>query len=245
MTTWTSAFASVTMAALLAAAPPVPAAELILNGGFETGDVTGWTVTDQPSSSGTFVVDDADGFTPLSAQVTAGPAAGSFYAVADQTGAGAHVLLQGFTVPGGSSVIVSFDMFVNDWSDAGPIVNPAGLDHTAGPNQHARVDILTAAAGPFDTGAGVLAPLYLGVDGGADPNAFTSYGFDLTGLLGGGGSFQIRFAAVETEFFLNQGVDNVSVVATLPGGVPAPPALALLGLGLAVACARRGVRSTT
>lgn len=202
--------------------------QLITNGGFETGTFAGWTVTDLAGGSGSFFIDDAVGGTPFSAQATVGPASGSFYAVSDQTGPGTHALSQAFTVPAGaSSVILSFDMFVNDW-DAGPIVNPAGLDHNAVPNQHGRVDILSFAAPPFDTGAGVLANFFLGVDGGADPNPYTAYAFDVTALVGGGGTFVLRFAEVDNQFFFNQGVDNVSVLAQ----VPEPNAFGLLGLGL-------------
>jgi hypothetical protein len=108
------------------------AVQLITNGGFETGDFTGWNVSIQPGSGslpGSFFIDDADGFTPVSGQPTVGPASGSFYAVTDQDNPGAYALKQTFTVPGAaSSVILSYDMFVNDWSGAGPIVNPSGLD---------------------------------------------------------------------------------------------------------------------
>jgi hypothetical protein len=129
-------------------------------------------------------------------------------------------------------------MFVNDWSDSGPIVDPCGLDYTCVPNQHARVDILTAAAGAFDTGAGVLANYYLGVDGGTDPNPYTHYSFDISSLVGGGGTFVLRFAEVDNLLFLNQGVDNVSIEGTTP--VPEPGAALMLGAGLlALGGARR------
>lgn len=205
------------------------ALELIANGGFETGTFAAWSVTDQAGGSGSFFVTGAP-FTPLSLFPTVGPAAGLFYAVSDQTGPGAHTLIQSFIVPAGSgSVILSFDMFVNDQSGFGPIVNPAGLDYTASANQHGRVDILSAAAGPFDTGAGVLANFYLGVDPGANPHPYTAYVFDITGLVGAGGTFQLRFAEVDNLFFFHLGVDNVSMAAT---AVPEPTSLLLLGSGL-------------
>lgn len=113
---------------------------------------------------------------------------------------------------------------------AGPIIDPAGLDHTAVPNQRARVDILSAAAGPFDSGAGVLTNYYLGVDGGPDPHAFTHYSFDITGIVGTGGTFQLRFAEVDNQLWFNQGVDNVSILAE---PIPAPGAILLAGIGAA------------
>jgi len=204
--------------------------ELITNGGFETG-FTGWTVTDLAGGAGTWSVDTLGTTTPISGLATVGGGAGTFYAVSDQPGPGTHALTQPFTVPWPAlSATLSFDMFVNDW-DAGPFINPAGLNHTVSPNQHARVDILTTAAGAFDTGAGVLANYYLGVDGGADPHAFTHYSFDITGIVGAGGTFQIRFAEVDNQLFFNQGVDNVSILAQ---PIPAPGAILLGSIGVGV-----------
>jgi hypothetical protein len=221
------------LAALLGAATiqTAGAVELLANGDFETGTFAGWTVADLAGGTGTFFISTPGALAPSSGSLTSaagGSPHGSFYAVSDQTGPGTHALLQSFTVAPGSTVILSFDMFANDW-DSGPIVDPIGLDHSGPPNQHARVDILTGAAGAFDTGAGVLANFYLGVDGGADPNPFTPYLFDITGIVGGGGTFQIRFAEVDNQLFFNLGVDNASINAT----APEPASLAIIGLGLA------------
>lgn len=207
---------------------------LLTNGDFETGTFAGWTVSNLAGGTGTISIDTPGTTTPISGQSTSaagGAPHGNFYAVSDQTGPGTHALTQSFTVAAGSTVTLNFDMFVNDF-DSGPIVDPAGLTHLAGPNQHVRVDILTAAASAFDTGAGVVTNLFTGVDAGANPNPFTPYAFDITPFVGGGGTFQIRFAEVDNQLFLNMGVDNVSIDATRRG-VPEPGTLALLGAGLA------------
>ena len=221
----------------LSAAGRVDAApiELIVNGGFETGDFTGWTVTHaEPANiTGSVYVSSAL-VTPVSNHATVGPASGTYYAVSDQNGHGVRLITQTFTVPGPLSVMLSFDMFVND-QDAGPFINPAGLDYTAMPNQHARVDLLTAGASPYDTGAGVLANFYLGIDPRPNPNPYTHYVFDITPFVGGGGTYQLRFAEVDNQLFFNQGVDNVSVLAE----VPEPATLLLLGAVLTGAGAYR------
>jgi hypothetical protein len=210
------------------------ATQLLTNGGFETGSFTGWTVTNQAGGSGSFYIDGTV-LAPLSQNPAAGPAAGSSYAVSDQVGPSANVLIQTFVVPSAaSSVILSFDMFVNDSSGSGPFIDPSGLDYSSGgtgsPNQHARVDILSAIATPFDTGAGVLDNLYIGVDPQhQNPNPYTQYTFDITSLVGAGGTFQIRFAEVGSLANLNQGVDNVSITFA---AVPEPSAALLIGLGL-------------
>jgi hypothetical protein len=231
--------ATVLCFASVANASPI---ELINNGNFETGTFAGWTNTTLAGSiagSGIFI--DAPGSTtPVSNHTTIGSAAnGSFYAVSDQNGFGTHSLMQSFTVDPSVSVFLAFDLFANDY-DTGPILNAAGLTHLMGPNQHVRVDILSNGSGAFDTGAAVLANFYLGVDAGADPHAFTSYLFDITSVVGGGGTFLLRFAEVDNQLFLNMGVDNVSIQAD---AVPEPATLLLFGTGLAAVARRRFRRS--
>lgn len=209
------------------------AMELLSNGDFETGTFAGWTVTDLAGGSGSWFIDDADGIAPFSSLPTTGPAGGAFYATSDQTGPGTHALEQGFMVPlGATSVIVSFDMFINDF-DSGPIIDAIGLDHTGPSNQHGRVDIMSAAAAAFDTAGGVVSNLFLGVvPGGSGPNPYVSYLFDITASVTAGSSYKIRFAETDNSGNFLQGVDNVSV-RVAGGQVPVPATLALLGLGLA------------
>ncbi|MFN2513919.1 MAG: hypothetical protein ABR568_21190 [Pyrinomonadaceae bacterium] len=72
-----------------------------VNGGFETGNFTGWTTPVIPGSSGSFLVRSGTAL-PLSGLTTVGPMSGTFYAVNDQTGPGTHALLQTFHRAGGS-----------------------------------------------------------------------------------------------------------------------------------------------
>jgi len=214
--------------------------ELMSNGDFSSG-LAGWTVTN--SGSGNWFADTVGTTTPVSGHTTSalGGGAGT-YAVSDQGGPGTHALTQAFTAIGGST-IVSFDMFAND-SDGGPIINPAGLTHTAGPNQHVRVDILAAGAGAFSTLATdivttLIAPM---VDPQANnPNPFSNYLFDISSFVSTGTTYQLRFAEVDTNLFLNMGVDNVSVSSQ---AVPEPSIVWLLGSGLAlVGLVRRKART--
>ncbi len=190
--------------------------ELIANGGFESGDFTGWNIANAGALQDTFIIDGSTSL-PLSGNPTVGPATGSYYAANDGGNAGAHVLSQAFVVPPGmASVTLSFDMFVNDFSGMGPIIDPSGLDASGGPNQHARVDILALGADVFDTGTGVLANYYLSVDPGAPPHAYKHYQLDVTPVVGAGGTFVLRFAEVDNVQYLNVGVDNVSIDVATP-----------------------------
>jgi hypothetical protein len=220
------------MAAAFSAAYAAPV-QLLTNGGFETGSYAGWTATSQAGSSGSLSIDNPGTSTPTSGQSTAANGAGgAFYSLTDQSGPGAYSLRQSFTVtPGASSVLLSFQMFANSYV-GGPIFG-SGLDYTGGANQYARVDVLTAGATAFDLGAAVLQNLYLGLDPiGSNPNPYINYSFDITSLVGSGGTFQVRFAEVDNRGLFNQGVDNVSIVADA-NAVPEPASLALVGLALA------------
>jgi hypothetical protein len=191
------------------------AQELINNGDFENG-LDKWQVVIQGGSNGTdFFLATPGDLTPLSGHPTANnPLGGNHYVVTDQYGPGASALIQSINIPPGvTSVTLSFQMFVNDQSGMGPFVHPVGLNFNAEPNQHARVDILSAGANAFSTGNAVLQNLYLGVDGDQTPYDYTNYSFDITNIVMAPGTYNLRFAEVDNQLWFNLGIDNVSMRA--------------------------------
>ncbi len=223
-------------------AGPASAAELLTNGGFETGDYTGWTASVRAGSNGNLNISTPGVNSPLSGSATAvNPLGGSFYSVTDQTGPGSYALTQSFFVPvAATSALLTFQMFASNQSGT-TIIDPIGLDHTGPANQHARVDILSAGADPFSTSvADVIASLYLGDDG-AGLNPYIDYSFDLLALgLSGGTGYQVRFGQVDNQLFFQQGVDNVSIdaqVAAVPE--PATWAFMIFGFGAVGGAMRR------
>lgn len=215
------------------------ASQLVINGGFETGDLTGWTLTTESGSSGELVAWNST-TNPLSPYSTVGPASGSWFALTDQNGPGAYSLTQSFTVVPGSTVIFSFDLFANA---NGPVSTPASLDYNTSDNEQARVDLLSGSASAFALGAAVLENLYDGADSGTNPNPYTSYSFDISSEVAAGGTFQIRFAEADNAGNFNLGVDNVSLDAT-SSPEPATVGMVFAGLmGMAAALRRRRAAS--
>jgi hypothetical protein len=222
----------------LAASTNANSIQLIVNGGFETGNFTGWNAQTEAGGDGPFLV--SSGTTaPLSGRSTAGPSSGTFYAIADQNDTvAASVLTQGFTVAAGaSSVVVSFDLFVNNFSSGGVVTGPIDFKKDT---QFGTVDLLTGTANAFSTApADVLRNFYQGAD---DPsiisNPYTTYTFDITSLVSAGGRYQIRFGDVASQDFIAMGVDNVSVTETV---APEPATFLLIvpALGALAAWKRR------
>jgi len=169
--------------------------EHIVNGGFETGDFTGWTKVN--TGSGDFVINDG-ALDPDGPQTPTPPISGSFDAVSEQTGPGKHILSEVFTVPSGiTSSTVS-------WKDR--IFN-YGSSFTD-PTQEVRIEIRDS------TGTTVLTTLFTTNPGDpliqAGPN---SRSFDITAFMQANAGVDIRFCVVEedNQFFFNYFIDDISL----------------------------------
>jgi hypothetical protein len=129
----------------------VGGANQLINGDFETGDLTGWSVNQVCANNCGWAVITGpptpwSGF-PMSITVPA-PSGGTYYAVGDQDDMAIAELRQTFVAPvlgPGDTVTFSFDLFANDWSGGPPVY---GLWH-GGPFQFGMVDLLTAGSDPF------------------------------------------------------------------------------------------------
>jgi len=213
--------------------------ELITNGDFETGDFTGWSISDQGlDGTGSFAIEAPGSNSTVPGQYPTpsnDPAGESFYAVSDgnQGAPAVHVMLQNFTVSDPNlSVLLSFQMFVNGW-----IWSSGSRADSATSNLFARVDILSAdaaTADPFSLSTGVLLNLYNGIDP-ASSNGYQAYSQDISSVVAASGTYTLRFLVSDNisdagTGTINQGVDNVHITVA---PVPEPTTVGFLGLGLA------------
>ncbi|MES2260537.1 MAG: PEP-CTERM sorting domain-containing protein [Pseudomonadota bacterium] len=234
-------------ASCFAIAPIASAVPLLINGGFELG-FTGWTVTDQAGSGGTWLIQSGTG-SPINGFPVQPPPEGNFAAMTDQVnGPGTHILYQDFIVPTGTigSATGSFQLYLNNQAD--DYFTPPTLDYTAIENQQFRADIITTSADVFSVAPGdVLQNLYITMPGDPLEAGYFLVPANLTALFQAhqGETLRLRFAEVDNQFFFNAGVDAVSIDATADNGngngndVPEPASLALLLIGLAGVAAMR------
>jgi hypothetical protein len=187
------------------------ASQLIVNGSFETGDLTGWTATDT-GGLGDFSVTKFL-FTPLTGNGTVGPQDGGFYAVSDDYGPQTEDLTQTFTVPlGTTTALLSFSMFVNDvyggdFGSSGPGGSVFLLSSTNA--------LITSfySADTFDSPVG-------------NPNPWvTMSNIDVMPFLTPGSTYTLDFQETDVTSLINVGVDNVSLVTTAVAQAPEPDTL--------------------
>jgi hypothetical protein len=219
-------------------------AELITNGGFESG-FSGWTTVDQLGSEGTFALQSGTS-SPVNGDAVPAPPGGLTAAMTDAAGPGSHILYQSFMatspVP---TTILSFDVFVGNRADA--FFAPPTLDFsTPTLNQQARVDILLGSADPFSVAAAdVLLNAFQTQPGDPLVSGYTHVAVDITSLLNSNlnTALLLRFAEVDNVFIFQLGVDNVSIAPAGAQAVPEPSAAALLVasalLGIGVIASRR------
>jgi hypothetical protein len=102
---------------------------LIANGGFETGDLTGWTV--QNSGPGSFVINDGS-VNPASPDGPLPPLNGNHSALSNQSGPGTYMIYQDVTIPAGSQLMLEWAHRIRNHATA-----------FQDPNQEYRVEIRT------------------------------------------------------------------------------------------------------
>lgn len=201
-------------AAVAAGAIGVPASaqNLLTNGGFETGDLTGWSAsTIGPGDIS--VMDLSFGAAlPLSTRPANGAAGGAWYATTDQDDSSSYELYQFFTVPENhGKVIVSYDLAVTSYAEF------------EADTQQVKIELFEIS---LERG-GLPATLYLGApleQTQGQPNPYQHYAHDITADVTPGSTYVFYFSQIATDGDLVAALDNAVVT-------PAPGAAAVAALG--------------
>lgn len=196
--------------ALLAYAPFMDAngiSNFVVNGDFETGDFTGWTIANQTSVGYWFIY--SGGILPISNLTTPPPPGGAYAASADETNPSAMILYQDITLPPNECLSLKYTYYYNNYYHT--FESPDTLQVFVDPNQQARIDIMNPdTVDPYSVTPGDVLQNLLHTTANSplmvDP---TTVSFDLTSYAGQ--TIRLRFAVTDTENFLLMGVDNVSI----------------------------------
>jgi hypothetical protein len=191
----------------------VSAATKVKNGGFETGDFSGWRRANWPVRSGNWFVYSGT-TSPLETDSLERPPQGRFAATTDQRNPGSHVLYKNIRLKRGMKHKLSFYLY---YRNHGPFLfarfyTPNTLNPRNRPNQQYRVDILKPSAKPFTVKKkAVLARLFrteVYYPNKPKPKILT---FNLTRFAGK--TVRLRFAEVDNEANLLASVDKVKVTS--------------------------------
>lgn len=198
--------------------------ELIQNGSFTTGDLTGWTMLDQMGSQGEWFIYSStipvNIPLPLSSYGFFPQPNGTYGVVTDQYNPSTCILYQNVTIPANSSQVTL--QFSYAYVNYLPWAIPPTLDYTIYPNQQYRIDIMTQnPTDPFSVLSGdVLLNLITPQDTDLLSLPYTTVSYDLSQFAGQ--TIGLRFAVADNEMVLNLGIDGVSITATVDPA-PNPP----------------------
>jgi hypothetical protein len=203
-------------------------AATVTNGGFETGDLTGWTATQQTDSAGTWTVTTGTS-SPISQKTIPAAPCDTHQSVYDESEVSSAVMSQDLTVPAGDTSTLTFTHWYVNYASTGEVAGPSvahpavatpiwgspdTLDYTFdGTNQQYRVDIMKTSADPFSVAAADILKTVFQTEPG-DPGSLDPTGVSVDLSAFAGQTVRLRFAAVDNEDYLNVGVDCVALTST-------------------------------
>ena len=198
------------------ALPAGAGAATVVNGDFETGNLSGWQLYNQPPSpeesgnwfayTGTTTPDEFSSAVPA-------PPAGKYAAVTNQGGPGLHILYQDVALEPYYSHQLSMLVY---YQTGGDLFSPNNfVFNEPEDNQQYRVDVMKPSAAIESLSpADILATAFATATGGASALGTTPISLDLTPFAGQ--TVRLRFAEVDNQEVFNAAVDSVAIQSTPP-----------------------------
>jgi hypothetical protein len=210
-------------AALLAGASTAQAANVV-NGDFETGTLSGWTVNSTSASGTGYWFNYSGTVAPLTgaalSSTVSAPPQGTYAALADQVSPGRRILYLVVALdPVGPGESLKLSLFAYYKAQQGALSNPTpdSLDPTApgSPNEQYRIDVMSPSA-PLTSidPADVLINVFRTRAGDPQSMAPTTLTADLTPYAGQ--TVRLRFAEVDNAGVLNASTDDVRIEKVSP-----------------------------
>jgi len=178
--------------------------EMVVNGDFETNDLSGWTVVD--GGQGAFFTYSGT-TTPLGNPAIAAPYEGTYAAITDQHGPGNHIIYQDIALPIASSIQFSIVIWIKNYANDYYIPNT--LAYNSMLNQQMRIDIMNPNAPLLDVSNGVLQNIFQTQPGNPLSMSYQIITADLTPFAGQ--TIRLRIAEVDNLGVFNGAVDKVSI----------------------------------
>jgi hypothetical protein len=209
------ALATLGVAATLGA-PGVASAATVVNAGFETGDLTGWTTVETGSGSW----DVYSGTTTAGGLTVGAPPEGTYAVATHQFGPGSHILYQDVALAAGASHTLKLSLY---WYNLSGFVTPVTptLDWASGSIQQLRVDVTDpAAAADSVAPADLLMPVFQSQPTDANTHTAADVTADLSAFAGR--TVRIRIAESDNQGLFGAAVDDLRIESS-GGAGPATP----------------------
>jgi hypothetical protein len=195
--------------------PAGAGAATVVNGDFETGNLSGWTVFNSTGNGDWLAYAGAE--TPISEKVFYAPPEGSWAAASDSEGWDSAILYQDVALEPHYSHSLVMTLYYQSFA---PIFVPTPNtltveDEPGAKNQQLRVDVIKPTA-PIDTlnPADILATVFANKNGDPQFMVPTVFSADLSALAGQ--TVRLRLANPFHDNIFNAGVDAVSISTTAP-----------------------------
>ncbi len=197
-------------AAALCIWPATAGAAKVVNGTFETGNLTGWTLYNQAGGGGTWSAYTGT-TSPISGHPIPAPPQGNYAAISDENFESSEIMYQDIKLGRHQRHILSLYVYYDAYDT---IEGPPTLSYSSGPaNEQYRVDVMKPTAAVTSVASSdIFKTVFSTPTGSPESKAPTLLKAKLSSLAGK--TVRLRFAMVAEDYYMQAGTDGVMVTST-------------------------------